>query len=77
MDKRERFDAAWEELYRAVCALGVGDIDGHERQFALNSMGWVQSYIHDGLMARQAELVKEQEAAVLKAWREGRVTIAD
>lgn len=75
--KREAFTAAHEQLYRAICALGIGDIDGESRQWGLDALSEVRQAITNGFAERDAELRREEEARVIKAYREGRVTISE
>jgi len=47
--KREAFIAAHDQLFRAICALGIGDIDGEARQAGLDALRDVKAIIEGGL----------------------------
>lgn len=68
--------AAIKAAHEAICALGIGDIDAAYRQAALNDINDAQNHIAEGVRQRDEEDRRDEEARVIKAWREGRVTIA-
>jgi hypothetical protein len=77
VNKRENFAKAWGDLYSAICALSIGDIDSDYRRDALGALERAKHEIEDGFKDRDLERQKEDEARILKAYREGRVTVRE
>lgn len=75
MKALERVQAALVEARNAICALGIGDIDGGHRLNAIEKIESAAVDIAEGLEVRARERQRDEEARVIKAYREGRVTI--
>lgn len=76
-EKRGRYASAWHELKNAICAFSISELDSDSRGSALESMDYVANAMNSGFKQVDAERQAATEAEVLKAWREGRVTIHD
>ena len=58
--------SAFEQLYRAICALSIGDIDGEHRSRALEWLQECNGAIVNGLRAREVGATDRQLDPVLR-----------
>lgn len=77
MTRRDEFEAAFELVQRSVYNFSISDIDGDWRTSAMEALDDLSYAVRSGLRERDEERKRDEEAVVIKAWREGRVTIAD
>lgn len=66
---------AVEAAYTAVCRCGVSDLPSAHRDEALRDLGRASRMVVCGIDEQRKADTARQEAEILKAWREGRVTI--
>lgn len=71
--KRERIAERIASLHAAICALSVGDIDSRHRQDALESLSECDECLRIGFSERDREWQIEEDARILKAYREGKL----
>jgi sugar (pentulose or hexulose) kinase len=72
---RTRIKTALAEMHAAVCALGVSDMDAEERACALGMIAQLSALLADGFESVDKQRRYDEEAAIIKAYREGRVTV--
>lgn len=66
--------ALWQ-AHREMCACGVGDIDPKDRVGAIAALEEAARIMQDGFASMEKWRQREKEEDVIKAYREGRVTI--
>ena len=76
MSKRQAFINEWDRAFSCVCAMSMSDIDPEYRKLALDALWAARKEVEHGLRRRQAEREREDEARIVKAYREGRLVEA-
>jgi hypothetical protein len=74
---REEWRAAWNVVYNATCAFGIGDMDGLPRQNAMDLLIEAKEMVMNGLSDREAERNRDEEKRIIAAYREGRLVERD
>jgi hypothetical protein len=73
---REEWMQAYDALWVATCACSISDMDGKDRQDVMNAMQYVRNNAVRGFDARDTQRRCEEDARILKAYRDGRLVEA-
>lgn len=72
-ETRLKFQAAFDVFYRVITGMSTSEIDGISRSAAMKLLDGVHKEIINGLDVRDAERRRDEECAIIKAYREGRL----